>query len=53
MDNKKLTDLASYKATMQIVKRMLSEKLITSEEYAEIDTIMAEKYGLYLSVIYR
>lgn len=42
-----------YKATMAIVKKMLSEGLISDQEYAEIDTIIAEKYGLSLSVLYR
>lgn len=42
-----------YRATMSIVKKMLDDGLINEKEYAEIDTIMAAKYGLSLSVIYR
>ena len=45
MDNEKIT---LYRATMSAVKKMLDEGLISEEEYAVIDTIMAEKYGLSL-----
>lgn len=50
MDNEKIT---LYRATMSAVKKMLDEGLISEEEYAVIDTIMTEKYGLSLSVIFR
>lgn len=50
MDNEKIT---LYRATMSAVKKMLDKGLISEEEYAVIDTIMAEKYGLSLSVIFR
>ena len=33
-----------YRATMAIAKSMLTKGLITSEEYAIIDTEMLEKY---------
>ena len=42
-----------YLATMAMVKNMLKQGLITECEYAEIDRIFAEKYGLESSVIYR
>ena len=42
-----------FRATMAIVKSMLDQRLISEEEYSEIDRIFAEKYGLNLSVIYR
>ena len=42
-----------YQATMAVIRQMLSQGLITKKEYDEIDTIMAEKYGLSLSVIFR
>ena len=42
-----------YRATMAVVKKMLDDGLISEEEYGEIDKIMAEKYGLSLSVIFR
>ena len=50
MDNEKI---ALYLATMSAVQKMLNERLISEKEYAVIDTIMAEKYGLSLSVIFR
>ena len=39
--------------TMLGVKLMLKQGLISTEEYNEIDTMIAQKYGLSLSVIYR
>ena len=53
MDNKTFRALALYKTTMALVKNMLKKELISTEEYAEIDTIIAKKYGLNSSVIYR
>lgn len=41
-----------YKATMILVKSMLSQGLISEEEYDEIDRIFASKYGLDLSVLF-
>ena len=41
-----------YKATMILVKSMLSQGLISEEEYDEIDRIFAIKYGLDLSVLF-
>jgi len=42
-----------YKTTMATIKKMLENGLITPEEYAIIDTKIAEKYALNSSVIYR
>jgi hypothetical protein len=33
-----------YQATMTVVKKMLSEGLISEEEYRQIDAIFIEKY---------
>ena len=41
-----------YKATMILGKSMLSQGLISEEEYDEIDRIFASKYGLDLSVLF-
>lgn len=38
--------LESYLASMLQAKRMLSMGIITPEDYADIDTIMNEKYGI-------
>ena len=53
MDNKQFDAILLYKTTMALAKNMLKKGLISAEEYAEIDTIIAKKYGLSLSVIYR
>lgn len=53
MSKKTFDAVLMYKTTMSIVKKMLKNGLISTEEYAEIDTIIAKKYGLNSSVIYR
>lgn len=45
--------LIQYRATMAMFKRLLKKAIITAEEYAEIDTIIAEKYGVKSSNIFR
>ena len=42
-----------YKATMTAVKQMLSQGVITAKEYNDIDTMIAEKYGVSLCSIFR
>lgn len=42
-----------YRRSMAMVKAMLSEGVINLKEYAEIDTIMAKKYGLSSCSIFR
>ena len=44
--------IVMYKATMILVKSMLSQGLISEEEYDEIDRIFSSKYGLDLSVLF-
>ena len=41
-----------YKITMIKVREMLSEGLISKEEYAEIDTIFLEKYKPNFGTLY-
>ena len=53
MKNEQLQAILLYKTTMSGVKHLLSQGLISAEEYAEIDKLIAQKYGLSLSVIYR
>ena len=53
MDNKQFDAILLYKTTMAMAKTMLKNGLISAEEYTEIDTIIAKKYELDLSVIYR
>lgn len=45
--------IAAYRTAMSIVKSMLNEGVITAKEYAIIDTMMAEKYGLSSCTIFR
>jgi len=53
MEQELFEKITLYKTTMAAVKIMMKNDLITQKEYAEIDTIIAEKYGLISSVIYR
>ncbi len=53
MDNDELRRIVLYRTTMAAAKKMLDAGVLTPEEYAEIDTNTALKYGLSLSVIYR
>ena len=52
MSNELFERIVMYKATMILVKSMLSQGLISVEEYDEIDRIFASKYGLDLSVLF-
>ena len=45
--------LESYLASMLQAKQMLSMGILTPEDYATIDTIMAEKYGISSCSLYR
>ena len=42
-----------YKSAMAQARRMLSASIITEAEYAIIDTMMAEKYGLSSCSLFR
>jgi transcription initiation factor IIE alpha subunit len=41
-----------YQLTMNKVKLMLKNGLITEDEYAEIDTIFLKKYNPTLGILY-
>ena len=45
--------LERYLAAIFQAKRMLSMGILTPEDYAKIDTKMAEKYGISSCSIYR
>ena len=45
--------VALYRATMSLMRGMLTKGIISEKEYKEIDRIFAEKYGLSSSTIYR
>ena len=45
--------LESYLASMLQAKRMVSMGILTPEDYAKIDTIIAKKYGISSCSLYR
>ena len=45
--------IISYRRTMAMVKGMLLKGIITSKEYDEIDTMIAQKYGISSCTIFR
>ena len=53
MDKAVFDRVVRYNTTMAMVRRMLSLCLISEDEYAQIDRIIANENGLDLSVIYR
>lgn len=53
MNNAYRKRLESYLASMLQAKQMLSMGILTSEDYAAIDTIMNEKYGISSCSLYR
>lgn len=53
MDNKTFQALLGYKSAMMQAKLMLSKGLITSEEFAIIDTKMCEIFGINFSSLFR
>ena len=48
-----LQSIVRYRIAMSMAKSMLNKGIITEEEYAKIDTIMAKKYGLSSCTIFR
>jgi len=44
MSDKEFKNEKLYQTTMSVARNMLTEGLITEEEYREIDTIFTEKY---------
>ena len=53
MDERYRTKLESYLASMIQAKKMLSQGVISSDDYIKIDTIIAEKYGISSCSLYR
>ncbi len=53
MDERYRANLESYLASMLQAKKMLSQGVISSDDYAKIDTIIAEKYGISSCSLYR
>ncbi len=53
MNNAYRSNLEGYLASMLQAKRMLSMGIITQEDYANVDTMIAEKYGISSCSLYR
>lgn len=53
MDSSLNEKVIGYRRAMAMFKAMLSEGVITPEEYAIIDTMMVKKYGLSSCSIFR
>lgn len=53
MTNELRESITAYRTVMSVVKEMLRAGIISDREYAEIDTIMTEKYGLNSCAIFR
>lgn len=51
MSKEELHNDMLYHAAISMAKTMLENGLITEEEYAEIDTILLEKYRPYLGAL--
>jgi len=47
------TDLMHYMAAMNIIRQWLNGGMITAADYAQIDTIVAEKFGIPSRSIWR
>lgn len=53
MTNEEWSSVLHYKSAMALIEHWLKKGLISEGEYAEIDTIIAEKYGISSCSIYR
>ena len=50
MSSEELRNDMLYHAALSIAAEMLANRLITEQEYAEIDTILLQKYRPYLGI---
>jgi len=53
MDDRYRANLEHYLAAMLQAKRMLKKGIITPGDFARVDTIIAEKYGIPSNSLYR
>ena len=53
MTQKRKTELMKYKAGVSVLKKWLSDGLISAADYARIEEIIAVKYGVSLCSIWR
>lgn len=52
MSNEQFRREKLYQATMSLVRQMRRTHLITDEEYRQLDTIFAQKYGPIFGGLY-
>ncbi|MBQ9901284.1 MAG: hypothetical protein IJM51_02700 [Clostridia bacterium] len=52
MSSEELRNDMLYHAALSIAVEMLANRLITEQEYAEIDTILLQKYRPYLGMLF-
>ena len=45
--------IEAYRRAMAVAKGMLRQGIISEKEYTKIDTMLAKKYGLSSSTIFR
>ena len=50
--NEYIQQVARYRIAMSMARSMLNRGIITPEEYAKIDTIMAKRAGISLGTIF-
>lgn len=48
-----LQKVMAYQFAMSLARNMLSQGIISEEEYHKIDTIMTKKHGITQGTIYR
>lgn len=48
-----MREVCAYQAAMAIARNLVSQGVITEDEYANIDTILTKKHGLSLGSIFR
>ena len=53
MNNELFSRVKGYRSAMAQAVQMLESRLISNDEYTIIDTMMADKYGLFSCSIFR
>lgn len=48
-----ISEVCAYHAVMATARRLVSQGVISQEDYANIDTIIAKKHSLSLDSIFR
>ena len=52
MSNEQLLNQARYQAAMRMAAELHKDGVISADEYAEIDTIMKEKYDPFFGTLF-